>query len=184
MYAILQHGGHQYRVSAGDRLLVNRLDAQVGDVVALGPVLLTSADGKTEADGGKLDGVRVSATVLAHRRGRKLRILKYKAKKRYRRTMGFRADLTELRIEEVLRKGEEPKQTTTEKTEKKPASKPKTAAKLATATPAAKTEAAEEPVAETEETAAETPAPKARRKTSAKSESEADAAEQEKSDGA
>src|ERR1019366_2134318 len=73
MYAILSHGGRQYRVSAGDRLVVDRLAAEVGSVVAREPVLLTGGDGKT-ALGKDLDGLRVAVTVIAHRRGEKLRI--------------------------------------------------------------------------------------------------------------
>jgi large subunit ribosomal protein L21 len=104
MYAILSHGGRQYRVSAGDRLVVDRLDAQVGTVVALEPVLLTGGDGTT-ALGKDLDGLRVAVTVVAHRRGEKLRIFKYKAKKRSRKMAGYRSDLTELRVESILAKG-------------------------------------------------------------------------------
>jgi large subunit ribosomal protein L21 len=104
MYAILSHGGRQYRVSAGDRLVVDRLDAEVGSVVALAPVLLTGGDGKT-ALGKDLDGLRVAVTVVAHRRGEKLRIFKYKAKKRSRKVAGYRSDLTELRVESILAKG-------------------------------------------------------------------------------
>lgn len=104
MYAILSHGGRQYRVSAGDRLVVDRLDAEVGSVVALEPVLLTGGDGKT-ALGKDLDGLRVAVTVIAHRRGEKLRIFKYKAKKRSRKVAGYRSDLTELRVESILAKG-------------------------------------------------------------------------------
>jgi large subunit ribosomal protein L21 len=104
MYAILSHGGRQYRVSAGDRLLVDRLDAQVGSVVALEPVLLTGGEGKT-ALGKDVDGLRVAVTVVAHRRGEKLRIFKYKAKKRSRKMAGYRSDLTELRVESILAKG-------------------------------------------------------------------------------
>jgi large subunit ribosomal protein L21 len=104
MYAILSHGGRQYRVSAGDRLVVDRLDAEVGSVVALEPVLLTGGDGKT-ALGNDLDGIRVAVTVVAHRRGEKLRIFKYKAKKRSRKVAGYRSDLTELRVESILAKG-------------------------------------------------------------------------------
>jgi large subunit ribosomal protein L21 len=104
MYAILSHGGRQYRVSAGDRLLVDRLDAEVGSVVALEPVLLTGGDGTTGL-GKDIDGMRVAVTVVGHRRGRKLRIFKYKAKKRSRKMAGYRSDLTELRVESILAKG-------------------------------------------------------------------------------
>jgi large subunit ribosomal protein L21 len=104
MYAILSHGGRQYRVSAGDRLLVDRLDAEVGSVVALEPVLLTGGDGTTGL-GKDVDGMRVAVTVVAHRRGRKLRIFKYKAKKRSRKMAGYRSDLTELRVESIMARG-------------------------------------------------------------------------------
>ena len=107
MYAILSHGGRQYRVSAGDRLVVDRLDAEVGSVVALEPVLLTGGDGTT-ALGDDVDGIRVAVTVIAHRRGEKLRIFKYKAKKRSRKVAGYRSDLTELRVDSILAKGAEP----------------------------------------------------------------------------
>lgn len=105
MYAILSHGGRQYRVSAGDRLLVDRLAAEVGSVIALEPLLLTAGDGEKTAHGKDLDGMRVAATVVAHRRGKKLRIFKYKAKKRSRKVAGYRSDLTELRVESILAKG-------------------------------------------------------------------------------
>jgi len=105
MYAILSHGGRQYRVSAGDRLLVDRLAAEVGSVVALEPLLLTGGDGEKTTHGKDLDGMRVAATVVAHRRGKKLRIFKYKAKKRSRKMAGYRSDLTELRVDSILAKG-------------------------------------------------------------------------------
>jgi large subunit ribosomal protein L21 len=104
MYAILSHGGRQYRVSAGDRLVVDRLEAEVGSVIALEPILLTGGDGATGL-GREIEGMRVAATVVAHTRGRKLRIFKYKAKKRYRKVAGHRSDLTELRVESILAKG-------------------------------------------------------------------------------
>jgi large subunit ribosomal protein L21 len=113
MYAILQHGGHQYRVASGDRIMVDRLAAPVGEVIGLAPVLLVSDGDRLETDGAGLDGVRVAATVVAHRRGRKLRVFTYKPKKRHRRTLGFRAELTELVVEGVLSAGEalpEPRQ--------------------------------------------------------------------------
>jgi large subunit ribosomal protein L21 len=102
MYAILKHGGHQYRVAPGDRLLVDRLTAEVGSRVTLEPVLLV-ADGDAIADigTGAVSGAHVLATVVAHRRGRKLRVFTYKPKKRHRRTLGYRSQLTELLVEEV-----------------------------------------------------------------------------------
>lgn len=106
MYAILSHGGRQYRVSAGDRLVVDRLDAEIGSVIALAPVLLTGGDGAASL-GEAVEGMRVAATVVGHPRGPKLRIFKYKAKKRYRRAAGHRSDLTEVRIELIVSKGDD-----------------------------------------------------------------------------
>lgn len=148
-YAILQHGGRQYRVTAGDRLLVDRLPADVGSMVALEPVLLVGNDGgKLDVGSPAVDGVRVAAEVISHRRGRKLRIFTYKPKKRRRRTMGFRADLTELRVAKLLAKGEAiPEAGRRAETAEKSEKKPRSAAKPAVAKPVvaeATTETAEE----------------------------------------
>ena len=106
MYAILQTGGHQYRVSPGDRLVVDRIAAEVGDVVALEPVLVVAGGEDAQVGSPVVEGARVAATVVAHRLGRKLRVFKYKPKKRYRKTIGHRSRLTELRVDALLAKGE------------------------------------------------------------------------------
>lgn len=106
VYAVVRHGGHQYRVTPGDRLLVDRLPAEVGAVVGLEPViLLADADG-VAVDAASLEGIRIAATVAGHRRGKKIRVFTFKPKKRHRRTLGFRADLTELVVDRFLAKGE------------------------------------------------------------------------------
>ena len=122
MYAILKHGGHQYRVAPGDRLLVDRLTAEVGSRVTLEPVLLV-ADGDAIADvgTGAVSGAHVLATVVAHRRGRKLRVFTYKPKKRHRRTLGYRSQLTELLVEEVAPGGGKPTTRRAEKPAQAPA---------------------------------------------------------------
>ena len=109
MYAILNHGGHQYRVAPGDRLLVDRLTADVGSQVTLEPVLLVAdGDAIAEIGVGAVPGAHVLATVVAHRRGRKLRVFTYKPKKRHRRTLGYRSQLTELLVDEVAPGGGKP----------------------------------------------------------------------------
>jgi large subunit ribosomal protein L21 len=157
MYAILQQSGHQYRVSPGDRLLVDRLAAEVGSVVALEPVVLVQGDDGTQVGTPVVDGVRVAAVVVSHRKGAKIRVFKYKPKKRYRRTHGHRSLLTELRIEAVLAAGEALPERKVEKAEKaeKPAPAAPKRAKRATAAAAAPAAEAE---AEAETPAAETPA--------------------------
>lgn len=106
MYAVVRHGGHQYRVSPGDRLVVDRLDSEVGAVVALAPVLLLSDSEGVEVSAAGLEGIRVAATVTGHRRGPKIRVFTFKPKKRHRRTLGFRAELTELVVDRFVPNGE------------------------------------------------------------------------------
>jgi large subunit ribosomal protein L21 len=103
MYAILQHGGHQYRVASGDRILVDRIPVEVGSTVTLESVLLIGDGAETDVAKGSPVEASVTATVIAHRRGRKIRVFTYKPKKRHRRTLGFRSQLTELRIDDVAR---------------------------------------------------------------------------------
>jgi large subunit ribosomal protein L21 len=130
MYAILQHGGHQYRVASGDRILVDRIPVEVGSTVTLESVLLIGDGAETDVAKGSPVEASVTATVIAHRRGRKIRVFTYKPKKRHRRTLGYRSQLTELRIDEVARgKADE---------------KPKAAAKPRKAAEPAKAEAAVE----------------------------------------
>jgi large subunit ribosomal protein L21 len=102
LYAILEHGGHQYRVTTGDRLLVDRLPADVGSTVRLEPVLFIGDGETTSADRASLSGAHVTAVVVAHRLGHKIRVFSYKPKKRHRRTLGYRSKLTELRVDTVV----------------------------------------------------------------------------------
>jgi large subunit ribosomal protein L21 len=106
-FAVVRHGGHQYRVTPGDRLVVDRLASAVGDVIGLEPVLLLSDGNGVQVDAASLEGIRVAATVAGHRRGRKIRVFTFKPKKRHRRTLGFRAEQTELVVDRVLAKGEQ-----------------------------------------------------------------------------
>jgi large subunit ribosomal protein L21 len=103
MYAILQHGGHQYRVASGDRILVDRIPVDVGSTVTLESVLLLGDGAEVDVAKGSPVEASVTATVIAHRRGRKIRVFTYKPKKRHRRTLGYRSQLTELLIDEVGR---------------------------------------------------------------------------------
>jgi len=131
MYAILQHGGHQYRVASGDRILVDRIPVDVGSTVTLESVLLIGDGAETDIAKGSPVEASVTATVIAHRRGRKIRVFTYKPKKRHRRTLGYRSQLTELLIDDVARG--------------KAATKPKAAAKPHKAAEPAKAEAAPAP---------------------------------------
>jgi len=157
MYAILQQSGHQYRVSPGDRLLVDRLTAEVGTVVALEPVVLVQGDeGSPQVGTPTVEGARVAAVVVSHRKGAKIRVFKYKPKKRYRRTHGHRSLLTELRVEALLAAGDPlPEARAAEP-------KPARAAAKAPAKARAKAPAAEAPAAEETKAAAKPSRGKAR----------------------
>ncbi len=95
-YAIVKTGGKQYRVEQGMTLLVERLPAGDGESVALQPLLFV--DGSDVVDGDDLARVSVEARIVAHERGPKLRIVKFKPKRGYKRRTGHRQDLTRIEV--------------------------------------------------------------------------------------
>jgi large subunit ribosomal protein L21 len=102
VYAIIQTGGHQYRVAVGDQLDVEKLPVEPGTEIMLDQVLLVSDDNNQVVVGTPIVlGARVRATVVDQFRGEKIIVFKYKPKKRYRRKMGHRQDLTRLAIQEI-----------------------------------------------------------------------------------
>ncbi len=96
MYAIVKTGGKQYRVEQGQRLTVERLAVAEGKDVALEPILYRSDE--TVFDKAGLKNVKVTAKVLAHVRGEKLRVFKFKPKRGYKRRTGHRQDLTQIEV--------------------------------------------------------------------------------------
>jgi len=101
MYAIVRSGGKQYKVSAGDVLRVEKLDAEVGDTITLDDVLLVSDDVNIQVEASTLAKAKVTARVAGHGRGRKIVVFKYKRRKGYRRKQGHRQGFTELAIENI-----------------------------------------------------------------------------------
>ena len=99
MYAIVKTGGKQYRVEPGQSLLVERLPVEDGASVRLAPLLYV--DGDTVLDGPDLGGVNVQARVIGHERGPKLRVVKFKPKRGYKRRTGHRQELTRLEVTAV-----------------------------------------------------------------------------------
>ena len=95
-YAIVKTGGKQYRVEQGQTLLVERLPEEDGATVDLQPLLYV--DGADVVDGKDIDKVSVQARIVAHERGPKLRIVKFKPKRGYKRRNGHRQELTRLEI--------------------------------------------------------------------------------------
>jgi large subunit ribosomal protein L21 len=99
MYAIVKTGGKQYHVEQGQWLLVERLPDDDGAKVVLEPLLYV--DGADVVDGADLAKVKVEAKILAHERGPKLRIVKFKPKRGYKRRNGHRQELTRIEITSI-----------------------------------------------------------------------------------
>ena len=99
MYAIIKTGGKQYRVEQGQTLLIERLPEPEGATVALEPILYRSDDAVFDKAG--LKDVKVTAKVVAHVRGEKLRVFKFKPKRGYKRRTGHRQDLTQIEVTEI-----------------------------------------------------------------------------------
>ena len=100
MYAIVKTGGKQYRVERGQRLLIERLAVEEGSNVMLEPILYRSEEAVFDRAG--LERVQVTAKVLAHVRGEKLRVFKFKPKRGYKRRTGHRQDLTQIEVTEIV----------------------------------------------------------------------------------
>ena len=106
MYAVVKTGGKQYRVAKNDVIIVEKLGGEAGDTLELDAVLAMD-DGKGLTIGTPMvDGARVAATVLEQKQGEKVVIFKKKRRQNYRRTRGHRQQLTVLRINDILAKGQ------------------------------------------------------------------------------
>ena len=128
--AVVVSGGKQYRVSAGDRILVGRLKLDVGSELTFERVLLHSDGDEVKVGTPGIEGLTVTAKVLQHSRGPRIEVLRYKSKKRVRVHKGARADYTSLEILAVGdQKAEKPKPKA--KAEAKPAKPAKPAARKA-----------------------------------------------------
>jgi large subunit ribosomal protein L21 len=99
MYAIVKTGGKQYRVEEGQYLLVEKLAVDEGSKVSLEPLLYRGD--REILDGADLAKVKVEAKVVAHERGPKLRVVKFKPKRGYKRRNGHRQDLTRIEITSI-----------------------------------------------------------------------------------
>ena len=101
MYAILETGGKQYRVSAGDRLEVELLAVEAGKPVNFDRVLLVNNDGKLSVGSPTVAGAAVVADVVEHIRGDKKLTYKMRRRKGYRKTIGHRQELSVVKIKEI-----------------------------------------------------------------------------------
>ena len=113
MFAIVRTGGKQYRVAAGDKIVVEKLDGEAGSTVTLGDVLLAGEGSELKAT----DGLTVSAEIIAQAKGEKVIVFKKRRRHNYRRKNGHRQNHTILKITAIGAQEE-----------KKKAAKPKKAA--------------------------------------------------------
>jgi large subunit ribosomal protein L21 len=98
MYAVVETGGRQYRVSPGDTVEVEKLPGAVGETVTLTDILLIGEGSEVTIGAPRLTEARIEARIVAQKRGKKIIIFKHKRRKGYRRKQGHRQWLTALKI--------------------------------------------------------------------------------------
>jgi large subunit ribosomal protein L21 len=143
MYAIVKTGGKQYRVERGQKLIVERLAVEEGATLTLEPILFRSDE--VVLDAAALEKVQVTAKVLAHVRGEKLRVFKFKPKRGYKRRTGHRQDLTQIEVTEIAMSGAAKKTKAVAATPAPAAAEKPTATKAAAEKPKATSSAADKP---------------------------------------
>lgn len=100
MYAIIATGGKQYRVSEGDVIYIEKIDAQVDSTVSFDAMLVEN-EGEVKVGTPVVEGVKVEGKVVGQIRGEKIIVFKYKAKKNYRRKQGHRQPYTKVEITKI-----------------------------------------------------------------------------------
>ncbi len=100
MYAIIRTGGKQYNVSIGDEVLVEKLNAEVGEEVSF-EVLMLADDSGIKIGTPVVEGVSAKAEVVEHGKGKKVIVFKYKPKKNYRKKQGHRQPYTMVKIKAI-----------------------------------------------------------------------------------
>jgi len=109
MYAVIKTGGKQYRVEAGDLLVVEKLDGEPGADVAFGEVLLIGEGAEITLGSPLIDGATVNATLIETRKGDKIKVFKKIRRQGYRRTRGHRQIHSVLRVVGISGDGREAK---------------------------------------------------------------------------
>lgn len=101
MYAVIATGGKQYRVTKGETLRVEKLDAEEGSTIKLDQVLMVADGDKISVGTPSLDKATVTAKITAHGRGAKVGIIKFRRRKHSRTQMGHRQSYTEIEVTEI-----------------------------------------------------------------------------------
>jgi len=101
-FAVIETGGKQYKVSAGQKIKVEKLNAQAGENFVFDKVLLVSEGDKTEVGTPHIDGAKVEAKVLKNSRDKKKIVFRYHSKTRYRKKKGHRQHFSEIEIIKIV----------------------------------------------------------------------------------
>jgi len=98
MYAVIESGGKQHRVEPGEVLNLEKIDVPTGETIDFDKVLLVADDGSIKVGAPYVDGGKVSAEVVSHGRGEKVKIIKFRRRKHHRKQMGHRQWYTQVKI--------------------------------------------------------------------------------------
>lgn len=101
MIAVIKTGGKQYLVEEGKTLNIEKLEKEIGDKIEFDAMLVADAEGKDVKVGTPTTGVNVIAEVLEQGKEKKVSVVKYKSKSRYRRNVGHRQPYTKIKIEKI-----------------------------------------------------------------------------------
>ena len=101
MVAVIATSGKQLRVSEGDTIVIDRMNAEIGSTVELGQVLMLGSGADVKIGSPAVDGAKVEAEVIAHGKGEKRDCYRYRRTRSYRRSMGFRPSETTLTITKI-----------------------------------------------------------------------------------
>lgn len=102
MYAVIQTGGKQYRVSEGDVITVNRLKGNPGDPIEFAQVVLLENNGQLRVKKSEVKSIKVTGKIIAATQGKKIRVFRYRRRKNTMRTKGSRPKYTTVSIEKIL----------------------------------------------------------------------------------
>lgn len=101
MYAVIKTGGKQYRVSAGEKIKVEQIPADIGQEIILDQVLMVGSGESVKVGAPLVAGAKVTAKVVAQGRGEKVRIFKMRRRKHYQKRQGHRQNFTEIEISAI-----------------------------------------------------------------------------------